>query len=147
LLAVSPPWLHRAIVWAIDTGMRRGEILSLRRADIQGGRLALLRSTKNGRARAVPLSSRARALLSDLPASGLLFPVSGNEMSYYWRKACEDAGVKGLRYHDLRHEAISRFFEKGLSTEEVMTISGHSTYTMLWRYTHLKVSNIAKKLD
>jgi integrase len=55
-------------------------------------------------------------------------------------------GVENLHFHDLRHEAISRFFEKGLSIPEVALISGHRSYSMLARYTHLKAEDVAKKI-
>ncbi len=52
-----------------------------------------------------------------------------------------------LHFHDLRHEVISRFFEKGLSVPEVALLSGHRDYRMLFRYTHLRAEDIVKKLD
>jgi integrase len=55
-------------------------------------------------------------------------------------------GIENLRFHDLRHEAISRFFERGLSVPEVALISGHNDLRMLYRYTHLRADDIAKKL-
>jgi integrase len=56
------------------------------------------------------------------------------------------AGSTDLRWHDLRHEAVSRLFEKGLTAEEVMQISGHRTYAMLARYTHLRAAMLLEKL-
>ena len=55
-------------------------------------------------------------------------------------------GIEGLRFHDLRHEATSRFFEKGLNIMEVASITGHKDLRMLRRYTHLKAEDLAKKL-
>ena len=55
--------------------------------------------------------------------------------------------INDLHFHDLRHEAISRFFEKGLSVPEVALISGHKTPVMLFRYTHLKAEKVVKKLE
>jgi integrase len=52
-----------------------------------------------------------------------------------------------LRFHDLRHEAISRLFEKGLTVPEVALISGHRDARMLFRYTHLRAEDVAKKLE
>ena len=57
------------------------------------------------------------------------------------------AGITDLHFHDLRHEAISRFFEKGLSVPEVALISGHKDVRQLMRYTHLKISNLITKLS
>ena len=57
------------------------------------------------------------------------------------------AGIKDLRFHDLRHEAVSRFFEMGLSVPEVAFISGHKDYRMLARYTHMTAENVRNRLD
>ena len=57
------------------------------------------------------------------------------------------AGIVDLHFHDLRHEAISKFFEKGLSIPEVSLISGHKDVRQLMRYTHLKISNLIDKLN
>jgi integrase len=75
-----------------------------------------------------------------------LFPIGQDSLEYYWRKACGLAKIKDLHFHDLRHEAVSRLFEKGLTTEEVMGMSGHRTYAMLAHYTHLRPSSLADKL-
>ena len=63
-----------------------------------------------------------------------------------WNRACKRAGITDLHFHDLRHEATSRFFEKGLNVMEVATITGHKDLRMLQRYTHLRVEDLAKKL-
>jgi site-specific recombinase XerD len=54
--------------------------------------------------------------------------------------------LQNLRFHDLRHEAVSRLFEKGLNTFEVGSISGHKTLSMLQRYTHLRSEELVAKL-
>ena len=56
------------------------------------------------------------------------------------------AGIIDLRFHDLRHEATSRFFEKGLNVMEVAAITGHKDLRMLQRYTHLRAEDLARKL-
>jgi integrase len=62
-------------------------------------------------------------------------------------KACSPEGMlQNLRFHDLRHEAVSRLFEKGLNTFEVGSISGHKTLAMLQRYTHFKANDLALKI-
>ena len=63
-----------------------------------------------------------------------------------WVRLLKRAKLKDLRLHDLRHEAISRFFEFGLSLPEVAVISGHKTPAMLFRYTHLRPEDISSKL-
>ncbi len=67
-------------------------------------------------------------------------------MRQAWDRLCRRAVIDDLHFHDLRHEAISRFFEKGLSVPEVALISGHRDYRMLFRYTHLRAEDVAKKL-
>jgi integrase len=75
-----------------------------------------------------------------------VFPVSANAIRLAWERLKRRAGVEDLRFHDLRHKAISRFFEHGLSVPEVSAISGHKDPRMLRRYTHLRAESIAEKL-
>ena len=63
-----------------------------------------------------------------------------------WRRACGQASIEDLRFHDLRHEATSRFFERGLKVMEVASINGHKDLRMLQWYTHLRAEDLAKKL-
>lgn len=63
-----------------------------------------------------------------------------------FKRAVRRAGIAGLRLHDLRHEATSRFFEKGLNVMEVASVTGHKTLQMLKRYTHLSVTDLATRL-
>lgn len=106
--------------------------------------------TKNGNSRIVPLSPMA---LSAIPKRTnatkeheFVFPISSNALQLSWKRIRLRAGVKDLRFHDLRHEAISRFFELGLSVPEVSLISGHKDPRMLFRYTHLRAADVAEKL-
>lgn len=132
---------------AIETAMRRSELLTLRREHIKG-KHALLEDTKNGSRRLVPLSLRARALLESLPAriDGSVFSLAPHSVSQYFLRACRAAKVEGLHFHDMRHEGTSRLFEKGLSIMEVASITGHKTMSMLKRYTHLCPDALADKL-
>ncbi len=132
---------------AVETAMRRGELLTLRRVDIKG-KHALLEDTKNGSRRLVPLSIRARALLDSLPAriDGQVFSLAPHSVSQYFLRACRAAEVKDLHFHDLRHEGMSRLFEKGLSIMEAASVTGHKTMGMLKRYTHLCPDTLADKL-
>lgn len=152
-----------AVTWGdVDTGKR---VMVLRGVDGKG--------TKNGEAvRAVPLSPDAVSVLDEL--KGLPRSIGGRV--FWWWKAsdsfnktwvravqrareryladCEKAGkdpaagfLKDLRFHDLRHEATSRLFEKGVfDGMEVASITGHKTLQMLKRYTHLRAEDLAKKL-
>ena len=142
-------WLLPLVRFAIETGMRRGELLSL---EWQHVHLRLgwvhLEDTKNGESRDVPLSSRARQILCDLPrdSSGRVFPVHFESLKGLWKRAISRSGITDLRFHDLRHEDTSRFFERGLNVIEVAAITGHKDLRMLQRYTHLKAGDLAKKL-
>jgi len=142
--------LRQYFFLALETGMRRGELLSLKWSQIDLNKAtALLFDTKNGESRRVPLSSRARALLEEL--KGLdkvrIFTMTQSQLRKSWEEVRTEARLGDLRIHDLRHEATSRFFEKGLNVIEAASITGHKSLTMLNRYTHLNPSDLAKKLD
>ena len=64
-----------------------------------------------------------------------------------WKQAKKRAGLDDFRFHDLRHEAVSRLVEAGLSDQEVAAISGHKSMQMLRRYTHLRAEDLVSKLD
>jgi integrase len=134
---------------AVETGMRRSELLNSRWCDVDlHSRLLHIPQTKNGLARTIPLTERAVELLSDRLTTGgdAPFSLTPNAVRLAWDRLTERAGVEDLHFHDLRHEAISRFFERGLSVPEVALISGHKDYRMLSRYTHLRASDILRKL-
>ncbi|MBD9675575.1 site-specific integrase [Pseudomonas sp. PDM18] len=141
------PELPVIIELAADTAMRRSELLLLRREQVRE-KVAILEDTKNGERRTVPLSSRARELFKSLPAriDGKVFSLAPDTVSNYFAKTCQAAGVQGLTFHDLRHEATSRLFERGFSMMEVASITGHKTLAMLKRYTHLSPHDLADKL-
>lgn len=138
------------VIFAIETGSRQGEILKLQWQNIDfNQKLAHLIDTKNGESRTIPLSPKAMSLLSTLPRAikgGKVFNVTADGLSRAFSRCCKNLGIEDLRFHDLRHEATSRFFEGGLNTMEVATISGHKTLQMLKRYTHLRPIDLAKKL-
>jgi integrase len=143
-------WLAHFVALAIETGMRRGELLGLQWSNVDlERRVAFLAVTKNGESRGVPLSNRAVAVLRGLPSSssgrvfGELTPLA---LRHSFNRATRRAGITGLRLHDLRHEATSRFFEKGLNVMEVASVTGHKTLQMLKRYTHLSVTDLATRL-
>lgn len=155
------PLIKEAFQFALATGMRRGELLSLdwRNIDLER-KTALLPITKNGEKRNVPLSSAALEVLRQRMGNsqdkdkatvsilaGNVFPLSPNALRLAWDRMKKRAQIKDLRFHDLRHEAISRFFELGLSVPEVALISGHKDTRMLFRYTHLRAEDVAKKLS
>ena len=135
------------VLFAIETGMRRGEILKLKWSNINfDDRTAYLEDTKNGEDRYVPLSSKATELLSSTKQSNnLVFPVSSNAVRLSWERMKRKANVNNLRFHDLRHEALSRMTEKGLNPLEVAEISGHKQLQQLKNYVHLENLDFFKK--
>ena len=144
---------RQVILFALATGMRRGEILHAEWKHISWKESVLaIPITKNGHPRTIPLSRRALRILSDLSTTRsesetLVFPISANAVRLSWQRLKQKAGLNDLRFHDMRHEAVSRFFEAGLSLPEVALISGHRDPKMLMRYTHLDPSKIALKLN
>ena len=144
------PHIWPIVVFAIETGMRRGEILGITWECVDfDSRTVHLPITKNGSSRDVPLSSKATQILKgqnerQLPCP---FPVTDNAFRLAWDRLRSRADLGDLRFHDLRHEAISRFFEMGLSMPEVALISGHKDPRMLFRYTHIKPENVLAKLN
>ncbi|PZQ76960.1 MAG: site-specific integrase [Variovorax paradoxus] len=145
-------YLSGVVRLAIETGMRQAELVGLRWELIDLDRaVARLLDTKNGESRTVPLSQTALAVLRGRrdagQVSGPVWPgVTPEAVKRAFLKACARAEVSGLRFHDLRHEATSRFFEKGLNVMEAASITGHKDLRMLKRYTHLDASKLALKL-
>ncbi len=86
-----------------------------------------LSDTKNCDDQEIPLSSKAIEVIERQPhrITDYLFPIRGDSVTQAFSRACKNAKIKGLRFHDLRHEATSRFFELGLGTMEVSAITGH----------------------
>jgi integrase len=146
------PMLRGIVILALETGMRLGELLALTWDTIDlAKRTARLVDTKNGESRTVPLSTAAISTLGKLPRHitdrRAFWTWAGpDSFESVWRRAVKNAGIADLRFHDLRHEAVSRLFERGLNMLEVATVSGHKTLQMLKRYVHLKADELACKL-
>lgn len=150
VLAGNTVYIWDVIQFALETAMRQSEILGLTWQTVNlAKKMAFLPLTKNGFPREVPLTSKAVSILSDHAAMGMSapFPYSVRMVQFAWKRALDRAGIDDLHFHDLRHEAISRLFEKGLSIPEVAVVSGHRDFRMLARYTHLRAADVGKKLD
>jgi integrase len=148
-LSRSNPTAWAVVQFAVETAMRRGEILSLtwRNVDM-AQRFAHLPVTKNGSPRTVPLSDEAMKVLAGLKPDGeRVFGIDEHSLRWAFNRACERAGIKGLRFHDIRHEGISRLFERGLGVAEVSLISGHRTPSQLFRYVNLRPTGVRDALD
>ncbi|CDW95838.1 putative Site-specific recombinase, phage integrase family [Thiomonas arsenitoxydans] len=160
--------LRQIIILAVETSMRLGELLGLEWSRIDlARRTAHLVDTKNGSARTVALSTAALDALHSLPRrlDGRVFGWQAKDsFEKTWQRCivrakaayaeeCAKSGKKpdpaflaDLRFHDLRHEAASRLFEKGLGVMEVASMTGHKSLSMLKRYTHIEAEKLAKKL-
>jgi len=167
LLEFSSDELSQAIRFALETAMRRGEIAGMTwdMVDLKK-RTVTLPETKNGEKRIVPLSTEAVRILSGLVRSldGEVWGMEPDSITHAflravararaaYEKECGEKGTTpdpaflvGLTFHDLRHEATSRLFEKGLNPMQVAAITGHKTLQMLKRYTHLKAEDLAELL-
>ena len=147
----SATYLHSLVVLAIETGMRFGELVSITWDNVDFAcRTIYLPDTKNGHPRTVPLSTRALEALNSLSSSDgvKVFAQHRGTIRAAFGAALKRFGVgSDLRFHDLRHEAVTRLFEKGLNPIEVGMISGHRSISMLQRYTHLRIKELLMKLN
>lgn len=141
-----------AVLLAIETAMRLGELSSVHIRDIDlEGRCIKLGDTKNGESRDVPLSRRAIELLSKLmqgrKASDKLFPMCGDSLGLYYREARNKAKVEDLHFHDTRHEAATRLSRKFSNVLELSAVTGHRSLQSLKIYYNPTASELAAKLD
>ena len=137
------------VILALETAMRRSELLGLKWSDIDIKRqIAFIQLTKNGESRTVPLSSRAVDTLQALPRSidGRVIPVNFPALENNFKRARDRANLSDLRIHDLRHTAITRIAEKLPNLLELSAVSGHKSLAMLKRYYHPNPEQLAKKL-
>ena len=162
------PLLAGIICVAIETTMRRGEMANAMRAHYRPEiRTLSLHETKNGEGRAVPLSTRAMAILDALPINenGSLFGLKADSVTQAFGRARKRARAKyekamvaqgkpvcpdflvNLRLHDMRHEGTSRLFEdKGFDPATASAVTGHKDLRSLKRYTHLNAHKLAERL-
>lgn len=143
------PLMIPLVVLALETAMRRGELLAMQWENIDlDSQTVILPLTKNGTARIVPLSRKAVATLRELQTNknGPVFPISFMTMNNCFVHACKRAGIVGLRFHDLRHTATTTLATKLPNVIELAAVTGHQTIQMLKRYYHPKAEVLAQKL-
>lgn len=159
----SNPKLRWIVLIALETSMRSSEVTSLRRQQVDlHRRIVRLLETKNTMPRTVPLSRTATALFQEalnhpvrpIDTDLVFFGEPGRDgmrrpydFNKAWLEIKASVGLKDLHFHDLRHEAVSRFVEAGLGDQEVAAISGHKSMQMLKRYTHLRSEDLVERLD
>jgi integrase len=159
----SNPMLYWIAGIALETTMREGQIIRLRTFQVNlKRRTVLLPKTKNREPQTIPLSKLATELFrlalghpTRPKETDLIFfgepGRDGTRRPYQflsiWRNIKIEAGLLDVRFHDLRHEAISRLIEAGFTDQEAASISGHKSMQMLKRYTHLRNENFVDRLD
>jgi integrase len=137
-----------AVLFAVLTAMRLGEICRIQRVDLNSEkRTVLIRDRKHPRNKAgnneeVPLLGPAWDIATRQPDGELIFPIYPGTLSKKFTKVCSDLGIPDLHFHDLRHEGVSRLFEQGFTIEQVALVSGHKDWRHLRRYTNLKPESL-----
>ena len=158
----SNPMVAWVVKLAMYTAMRHSEIINLTREQVNLAKKSIyLADTKNGDSRTVPLTNKACEVIQDAmnnptrpeDTQYIFFGEPGRngmrkpyDTKSAWYDSIQKAEIEGLRFHDLRHEATSRFVEAGLSDLEVASITGHKSLQMLKRYTHLRTDNLSDKI-
>lgn len=143
------PLMPFIVVIAIETAMRRGEILGLRWEFVDlDQQTVFLPITKNGKSRYVPLSRRAVDTLRNMDRSpdGRVFPIGMAAMEANFLRAVRRAELGNLHFHDLRHTGTSRMASKLPNVIELAAVTGHTSLQMLKRYYHPQAHQLALKL-
>ncbi len=148
--------LKPIVTMALNTGMRRHEILSLKwdNVDMRHG-FILLDKTKNGERREIPINETLRATIARLPRRLDLPHVFINratdlpygDIKNAFNRACKRAGIRDFHFHDLRHTFASHLVMAGVDITTVKELLGHKTLTMTLRYAHLAPSHKVKAVD
>ncbi len=137
LLAECPTHLRWIVECAIHTGMRKGEILTLKWSQIQDGQI-YLQKTKTNEPRQIPINDDLKALFKEIhqqSKSEHVFPPK--HINKGFKAAVKRAGIEDFRFHDLRHTFASHLLMRGGALKDVQEILGHKTMTMTLRYAHL----------
>lgn len=137
------------IDFAVATAMRLGEIIRIQWEDLnETDRTVIIRDRKHprdkvGNDQEVPLLGDAFAIAMRQPRAGArIFPVTEGTVSTIFPRACNRLEIEDLAFHDLRHEGVSRLFEKGYTIEQVALVSGHRDWKMLARYTQIRAKDL-----
>lgn len=142
LLKHCAPHLKPVVLIALNTGMRKSELLELRwdQIDMERGTITLS-DTKNNETRIVPMNQVVRETLQTLPRNGeRVFPFQSVKKSF--RHALKSAGIEGVRFHDLRHTFASHLVMQGVGLRTVQQLLGHKTLRMVLRYSHLSEEHL-----
>ncbi len=158
LINACDPHVKPIVITALNTGMRRGEILGLKweQVDLKHG-FILLDKTKNGDRREIPINNTLEAIFLD---KNLIRPIDipyvfydaitgkpyqNVKRSFY--TACKRVGIKDFHFHDLRHTFASQLVMAGVDITTVSRLLGHKSLSMTLRYSHLAPSHMVKAVD
>ena len=156
---IATPYLYPAVVIAMSTGARKNEILTLSWENVDLlNRRAILKDTKNGENRSIPLVEAAHKVMQGLydtrKSDVWVFPSTDGKGTFDitkgWLRAIKNAKIKDFRFHDLRHTCASYLAMNGASLGEIAEVLGHKTLQMTKRYTHLSdahIQNIVSKMN
>lgn len=156
LLNACSPHLKPIVTMALNTGMRRGEILGLTWDDIDLTHgFIFLTLTKNGERREIPINNTLRMVLESLPRrldNGPVFfdPLTGNpfqDVRSSFESALKKAGIRDFKFHDLRHTAASHLVMGGVDLTTVSRILGHKDLKMTLRYSHLSPLHLTSAIN
>lgn len=137
----SPKYLYDIVTIALQTGMRKSEILNLKwsNIDFEFGFIELLQ-TKSGKSRKIPISDKLSSVLNSIPHScEYVFNIDGNkigDIKKTWNTLLKRADIQDFRFHDLRHTVATRMVEKGIDLVVVKEILGHADISTTMRYAH-----------
>jgi integrase len=134
------PYLPKLIYLALYSAMRRSELIKLRWEHIDWQRNIIhICDTKNGDNRKIPLFDSIKTILQPMiKESGQVFPIQEQAITVAFKRAVGRSRLNDITFHTLRHEAITRLFEQGYTIPKVAVISGHKSWGMLRRYTHIE---------
>lgn len=151
--------LYLIVLLAISTGARQGEIMGLAWDDVMfDSRRVVLRDTKNGETRSVPLVGPAFDLMKAHSKvrrldTKLVFPRVGDQSATpinireSWERAVKVAGIENFKFHDLRHTCASYLAMNGATLAEIAEVLGHKTLAMVKRYAHLSEQHVSSVVE
>lgn len=141
--------MEELIRFAVDSCMRLGEVVRVEWNDIDHDKRTLMirdrkhPNKKKGNHQIIPLLGQTYPIIQrQVKQNGLIFPFNPNSISAAFFRAIQKTDIKDMHWHDLRHEGISRLFEQGYAIQEVALVSGHTSWNMLRRYTHLSPESL-----
>lgn len=151
LNATNPLWLRPLLITALNTGMRRGEILALTWRDVDfHQKVVRVEKSKNGEKRAVPMSNVLYETLKGIKVrsiTGVVFPISVRSIRDAYDKALARSGITNFHFHDLRHTFATRLVQNGVDIYRVKELLGHKSIEMTMRYAHHYTESLRSSVE